>query len=99
MLRRVNRRPLQRRDRLTGEDIDLGDALDFVAPHLDTDPLLLVRWIDLDRVAADAECPALEGDVVAVVLDRDERPQDVVARDLLATRERDHLALVLLGVA
>ena len=86
VLRRIDRRALERRDRLAGEDVDLRDALDLVAPHLDANALLLVRREDLDRVAAHAERAALERDVVAAVLDAHERAQDVVARDAAGPR-------------
>ena len=65
VLGRIDRRPLQLRDRLAGERVDLADPLDLVAPQLDADGLLLVRGEDLDRVAAHAEGALLEGDVVA----------------------------------
>ena len=60
VLRRIDRRALEGRDRLAGEHVDLRDALDLVAPHLDADALLLVRREDLDRVAAHAKRSALE---------------------------------------
>ena len=84
VLRRIDRRALERRDRLAGEHVDLRDALDLVAPHLDAHALLFVRREDLDRVAAHAERAALERDVVAGVLDPHERAQNVVAVDALA---------------
>ena len=61
----------------------LRDALDLVAPELEPHRLLLVGRIDLHRVAAHAKRAAVERDIVAHVLDADERAQDVVARDLL----------------
>ena len=94
VLRRIDRRALERGDRLAGEHVDLRDALDLVAPELDAHPLLLVRRKDLDRVAAHAERAALERDVVAVVLDLHERAQDVVAVHALALRERHHLLAI-----
>ncbi len=84
VLRRIDRRALERGDRLAGEDVDLRDALDLVAPHLDADALLLVRRKDLDGVAAHAERAALERDVVAAVLNAHERAENVVALDRLA---------------
>src|SRR6185312_8732174 len=68
VLRRIDRRTLELRDRVPRDDIDLGDALDLVAPHLDADALLLVGREDLDRVASHAKGAALERDVVARVL-------------------------------
>ena len=58
-----------------------GIALDLVAEELDADgALVLVGREDLDHVAAHAEGAAVEVDVVALVLDVDERAQQRVAR-------------------
>src|SRR5262249_49285280 len=84
----------QLRDRLAREDVDLRDALDLVAPHLDAHALLLVRRKDLDRVAAHAERATVERDVVAPVLNANQGTQDVVAIDLLSLCERDHLLAI-----
>ena len=46
--------------------------------------VLLVRREDLDDVAAHAERAAVEVDVVALVLDVDERAEQLVAAELLA---------------
>ena len=66
------------------------DALDLVAEELDADrALLLVGGEDLDDVAAHAEGAAVEVDVVALVLDVDERAQKRVAPELLPALELD----------
>ena len=57
------------------------EGLDLVAEQLDAVGELLVGRPDLDGVAADAELAALEGDVVALVLDVDELQEQVVAVD------------------
>src|SRR5262249_31747860 len=88
MLRGINRRALERRDRFPGQHVDLRDALDLVPPHLDAHTLLFIGRKDLDRVAAHAEGPTLERDVVASVLNAHQRAQDVVAIDTLAARQR-----------
>ena len=72
------------------------DALDLVTEELDADRELLVDRDDLDRVAADAEGAAREGEVVAGVLHLDEAAQQVVAHDLLADLEPGHPVDVLL---
>ncbi len=58
-----------------------------VAEELDADRrLLLVGGEDLDHVAAHAERAAVKVDVVALVLDVDELPEERVAAELLAPR-------------
>ncbi len=99
VLGRIDRRPLERRDPSPVKRIDLADPLDLVAPQLDADPLLLVRRKNLDRVAANAKRSALECNVVSAILDLHERTQDVVARNLLALNQRDHLLAILDRVA
>ena len=69
VLGRIDGAPVELRDRLAGERVDLGDALDLVAPELDADGLLVVGRKDLDRVAAHPERAPLERHVVAAVLD------------------------------
>ena len=55
-------------------------ALDLVAEELDPDgPVFLVGREDLDDVAADPERAPVEIDVVALVLDVHELPQELVA--------------------
>src|SRR5438132_338394 len=85
MLRGIDRRVLEDRDRFAGERIDLRDALDLLAPHLDAHSLLFIGRQNLDGITTDAERPAIERDVVARILDADERAQDVVASRPLAT--------------
>jgi len=80
-----------------GKDLDVADTaeldppqgivdahrLDGVAEEVDADhPFLLVGGKDLDDVAADAEGPSVEIDVVPLVLDVDEPVQEVVAGDV-----------------
>ena len=61
-------------DDLAGDRMEGHEPLDLVAEHLDPDRMLLVDGEDLDGVAANPEGAALEGDVVAGVLDVDEAP-------------------------
>ena len=93
-----------------GEHVDLGvlgddlardrvqrhESLDVVAEHLDADRVLLVDREHLDRVAADSERAALEGDVVARVLDVDEGTQERVAVERLTHAQPNHSVDVLL---
>ena len=54
--------------RVAGERIEARDAIDLVAEELDADRLLVqVRGMHLHHIAAHAESPALEGDVIALV--------------------------------
>ena len=67
---------LERLHALARERIDDGDLLDLVAEQLDAHGRLVVRRVDLDGVAADAEGAAHEVHVVAVVVHVDELAQD-----------------------
>ena len=62
--------------RLAGDRVDDGEALDGVAEHLDPQHRLLVGRVDLDGVAADPELAPAEHLVVAVELQVDEAAQD-----------------------
>jgi hypothetical protein len=73
-----------------GQGVDDRERLDLVAEQLDAEPDLLVRRPELHDVPSDAELAALEGDVVAVVLDLDESQEHLVAVDLLADLQLDH---------
>ena len=57
---------------VAGERVDGRQPLDLVAEQLDPVADLLVGRPELDHVAPHAELAALEGHVVAVVLDVDE---------------------------
>jgi hypothetical protein len=77
--------------------IDKIQAFDLVAEHLDAVGELLIRGPQLDHVAAHAKTPALEGHVVALILQIHEPPQQLVAFDLVTHRQRDHARLVRVG--
>ena len=70
--RRIYRRTVHRLDDVAGQRVDLGDALDLIAPEFDPHGLLVIRREDFHGIAAHAERAALEPDVVALVLHRDE---------------------------
>ena len=84
-------------DRLAGQRVEGNQLVDLVAEQLDTQRLVLVRRIDFDDVAANAEGAAGEVVVVPLVLDFDELAQDLVAVDALAALERQHHAVIGLG--
>ncbi len=58
--------------RFAGQRLEAGDALDFVAEEFDAQAVLGAGGAQLDHVAAHAELAALEGDVVARVLQIDQ---------------------------
>ena len=74
-------------EQLAGQRVDLGDPLDLVAEELDPDEGLLRRRLELQGVAADPEPGALEGLVVALVLEVDELAEHGVAAVLAARPE------------
>ena len=81
--------PVALREHLAGERVELRDALDLVAEELDAHREVLVRRMDLEGVAADAELAADEALVVPLVLDVDEVPEHRVAARPLALDEPD----------
>ena len=96
MRRREQRERVELLDDLAGERIDAADALDLVAEELNANRLLLVRREHLDRVAAHTELVAREGEVVALVLQLDEPPQDRALVALVADVQHQQLLGVLL---
>src|SRR5690606_24960383 len=84
---------------LAGEGVDLDDALDGVAQHLDADGGIAVGGKDVDGVAPHPEGAPLEGDVVAVVIDLDQVAQQAVAAAGGADLQLDHVAPILVGGA
>ncbi len=81
---------------LPGHRMQIGQPFDLVPEHLDPDCELLIGGKHLDGIAADAERPTGEGQVVAGVLDVDEPAQQPVAFDLLPDPQPDHAFDVLL---
>ena len=96
---RIHRRAIVPAQRLAGQRIERRQLVDLVAEQADAERELLVRRIDLDDVAADAERAAAELVVVALVLDFDQLAQDLIAVDALAFFERQHQAVVGVGRA
>ncbi len=85
-------------ERLAGERIDGGDAVDRVAEHLDAQHRLVVGGVHLDGVAAHTELAAAERDVVAVELEVDQAAQDA-AHVVVDTRvQLEQLPAVLRGI-
>ena len=97
--RREDVQVLELPEDLAGERVEVRDLLDLVAEHRDSVCGLLVRRLNLDHVALDAETPAAEEGVVARVVDVDQLAEHQVPVGLLADGERHEPALVLLGRA
>ncbi len=83
-------------DHLTGERVQEVQRLHLVAEELDPHRELLVGRDDLDRVAAYPERATGEGQVVAGVLDVDQRAEQQVTLDLTADPDVDRAVQVLL---
>ena len=75
------------------------DFLDFIAEKLQAQAILAPGRPDFHRVAAHAEIAALEGDVVAVVLQIHQPRQELLARSGLPHAQRNHQRLVILLAA
>ncbi len=94
---RVDRELVVLLERLARERIERNQLVDFVAEQLHPERRVVVRRIDFDDIAADAEHAAREIVVVAFVLDVDQLPEDLLAIDALSALERQHHAVVRLG--
>ncbi len=79
---------------LASERIDRHQLVDLVTEQLDAQRRVLVRGVHLDDVAPHAETAAPELEIVALVLDFHELPQDLIAVDALPAREREQHAVV-----
>ena len=66
-------------EHLAGQRVELGDALDLVAEELHAHDEVVVRGLQLEGVATDAEAGARQGLVVALVLQVDQLAEDAVA--------------------
>ena len=82
---------------LARRHVELDDALHLVAEHLDAHAAVVVaRREDLDHIAAHAEPSALEGNIVALVADRDELLQNRFARNRLPLVHGEHHLMIAL---
>jgi hypothetical protein len=86
-------------EQLARERVEVLQALDLVAEQRRPVGRLGVGGEDLQRLAAHPERPAAQRRVVARVLDRHELAQELVAVDLAALGEQDHVRVVGLGRA
>ena len=79
----------QRLERVPGQRVEPGDAIDLVAEKLDANPLLRFCRAYLDRVAAHAKLAALKLDIIALVLNLNQARQQALPAKLLADAEAD----------
>ncbi len=97
--RREDDKLVELAEELPGERVEAGDPLDLVPEELDPHRGLLVRGVQLDRVAADPELAADQVLIVPVVLEVDEAPEDGALVVRLARVEHEDPVPVLLGRA
>jgi hypothetical protein len=76
---------VERFDLVSGQRLEARDAFDFVAEKFDAQAVFASGGADFDGVAAHAEIAALEGDVVAVVLQATRREKNC-SREIAARR-------------
>jgi hypothetical protein len=91
---REYRDPLVPADVFSGQRIEGQNLVDFVPKQADAQADVFVGRIELDDVAAHAEGAARKVVIVALVLNLDKPPQDLVARNLLPLLERHQQAVV-----
>ena len=85
---------------LSGQGIDLRDAVDLISEEFDAVCVLIRhRWQDLDHIAADPEGTSLEIHVVPVVLNVDQFADAFIPVFLHARTERDAHARILIRIA
>ena len=78
----------------SSDRVEADQLIDFVAEQLDSNRLVVVRRVDLDDVAADAEHAARELMVVPLVLDLDELPENLGSVDTLSALEWQQHAVI-----
>ena len=83
----------------TGDRIDHDQLFDRVAEHLDTQDLLFIRGMDLDRVASDAKTAANDVHVIAVVLEINQLAQNRPLVVVDTGMQFEEMAAVLFGRA
>ena len=86
-------------DDVAGEGVDVVEGVDFVAEEFDPDSGFFVGGDDVDGVAFHPEGAAGEPDVVAFVLDIDEKPEEMIPVDFVTNVQENRAVQVGLGVA
>ena len=91
---------IQHAGRVARDDVYFADAVDLIAEKFHPDRLVVgIDREDLDAVSADAELIALKGQVVALIADLHQFPQQLVEVTGLARPQRDHHVGIVDGVA
>ena len=91
---------LQRRQCVAADRLDDGDPFNLVSEEFHADRLLvLARGNDLDHVAPDAEGTAVKIRIVALVLDVNQVPDQLLATVFHAGAQGQHLPFVLARIA
>ena len=99
LFRRKNHRVGGRFQLVACERIEARDAFDLLAEEFDAQGVLAAGGAEFNRVAAHAKLAALEGDVVAVVLQIHKAGKKLLARQRLADMHRDDHRLVIVLAA
>src|SRR5215217_6102761 len=99
VLRWVNLNVESLDQQLAGEWIDFDDSFDLVAKKLDANRNFFVGGKDFERVATNPKVTASQRHVIAVVLNIDQLPDDLVALGLGAATDVDGRIGVFLGRA
>jgi len=91
----VYRRPIEQH--FAGQRIELGDALDFIAPELNPQRNLLVGGKDVERIAAHTERTPVKIHIIALELQVEQLAQQFVAVAHLADTDWNDDLPVLVG--
>ena len=98
--RRENSNMTQFTERNTGQRVNTADAVHLITEKLDTDNILIrVYRPDFHRVAAHAEAVALERNVVALILNRNQAANQLITAHLHARTDGNHHAFVVDRIA
>ena len=86
-------------DRMSGDRVDLADAVDLVSEEFNPNSLPVgVGRIDLHRIAADPELVPFKSKVVSLVADLDQLLQQFIPVPRLPYAERDHHIGIVNGI-
>ena len=79
--------------------MDRFELVDLIAEHFDAIGEDLMGRVQFNDVATHSEVPALQGQVISLVLEIHEAPQQVVSLDRLADLKHDHAGLIVFRAA
>ena len=86
---RIDGHPVVLFQNASGDRIDLGDGIDFVAEHLNSHRIILIGREHLYDIAACPEESPLQAIVLAGKLHFNQAPQDLVALDVLSLFQKE----------